>query len=95
MFKVIMILASLLMINHNAQAENWTLLGILTIQNQKHHVLKHEFVRVEGFKNESDCWDASRRLGYSSEYAGQGGTNSKVPGYQWDFNSDCIKVNDE
>ena len=89
------LIITLLSFSVAAHAENWTLLGILTIHNHKQDVLKHEFVKVEGFKHEQDCSDASRRLGYSSEYAGQGGTNSKVPGYQWDFNSDCIKVNDE
>lgn len=78
-----------------ARAENWSAVGILTTHNKQLDYFKTEFVKIDGFKSHDDCYKAVKFESGSSDYIGLGGTNKRVPEVQWNYDADCMKINDE
>jgi hypothetical protein len=78
-----------------SHAANYTAVGILTTYNKQMNYFKTEFVQIPGFKSAEDCDAAIGKETGSDDYIGVGGTNGKVPGLQWNFDANCMKVNDE
>lgn len=81
--------------SNGAHAANYTAVGILTTQNQQMNYFKTEFVKIEGFKSLEDCNDRVKAESHSEDFIGKGGTNHKVPGLQWNFDANCMHINDE
>lgn len=77
------------------QAENWSALGILTTHNKDLGYFKTESIKIDGFKSREDCEKTVKFESGSSDYVGVGGTNKRVPGIHWNFDADCLKINDE
>lgn len=73
-------------------SNNWSAHGILSSWNKQIDYFKTEYVRV----NFDACLKCKRfvdEAAYTKEFIGQGGTNGKVPGVQWNYDATCFDLN--
>ena len=85
----------LLALANSVKAGTWTAVGILVTQNDKMDHFKAEFVRIDDFDSYDKCIDTITMLAHSNEFIGKGGTNHKVPRVDWNYDADCVHVNDK
>lgn len=87
--------AFLFALANGVKAGTWTAVGILVTQNDKMDHFKAEFVRIDDFDSYDKCFSAIKTLSHSNESIGEGGTNDKVSRIDWNYDADCIHVNDK
>lgn len=102
--------ASILMFAaHNAKAEEWGQVGLVTTKikcnpgkkkdDQEKHVeqescgIATHIVQERGFATSDDCWASLRHVSHSDEFIGKGGTDENVPRVDWNYDYTCYLIN--